>query len=238
MEHIKIKNLTYAFDETQFKLDAINLIINKGEFILFAGKNGSGKTTLLRHINGLIIPDKGDVYISGISVKKNRRKARQLAGMIFQDADTQIVGETVYEDIAFGPENFKMKREDINKRVQEALNAVGLTGFEHKRPDSLSGGEKRRLAIAGILAMKPEIIIFDEPFSNLDYDGILQIIEQIKLLIKEKKTILMATHDLEKVILYADKAVIMDSGKITAFGAPAKISAHLAQFGLILPSEG
>ncbi|MBW1615118.1 MAG: ABC transporter ATP-binding protein [Deltaproteobacteria bacterium] len=234
MEHIKIENLTYAFKENRFKLNKINLVINKGEFILFAGKNGSGKTTLLRHINGLIIPDKGDVYISGISVKKNRKKARKLAGMIFQDADAQIVGETVYEDVAFGPENLKIKRKDINQRVKEALKAVGLTEFEHKTSYNLSGGEKRRLAIAGILAMKPEIIIFDEPFSNLDYDGILQIIEQIKFLIKEKKTILMATHDLEKVVRYADKAVIMDNGKITAFGTPSEISEKLTQFGLVI----
>ena len=237
MEHIRIENLTYKFKENDFEIGRVDLIIEKGEFVLFAGRNGSGKTTLLRHINGLIIPDKGDVYISGISVKKNPKKARELVGMIFQDADTQIVGETVYEDTAFGPENLRMERDHIDERVKEALDAVGLTGFEDKRPHSLSGGEKRRLSIAGILSMKPEIIIFDEPFSNLDYDGISQVLEYITLLIKEKKTVLMATHDLEKVITYADKIVIMDKGRITDCGTPGETSAALEKFGVFLSSS-
>jgi biotin transport system ATP-binding protein len=144
--------------------------------VVVAGPNGSGKTTLIRHLNGLLLPTEGCVKVAGISVQKDPMRARRLVGMMFQDADSQIVGETVYGDVAFGPENLRLDNDQIRERVALALDVVGLKNFAEQRPHLLSGGEKRRLAIAGILAMEPKIIAFDEPFASLDYPGVKQVL--------------------------------------------------------------
>jgi biotin transport system ATP-binding protein len=155
--------------------------------------------------------------------------------MMFQDADSQIVGETVYEDVAFGPENLRLERSQIQNRVEIALRAVGLTRLAHQRPHLLSGGEKRRLAIAGILAMKPKVIVFDEPFSSLDYPGVKQILNHILALHQSGHTILVTTHDLEKIIAHADRLILMHSGKIVRDGIPAEIMCDVEAFGVRKP---
>ena len=160
-------------------LNGVSLEIAEGAFVVIAGANGSGKTTLLRHLNGLLRPTSGRVRVAGVEVAKDLLRARTRVGMMFQDAESQIIGETVYEDVAFGPENLKLERGEIERRVQEALTATGLVHLSEKRPHLLSGGEKRRLAIAGILAMQPRVIVCDEPFSNLDYAGVRQVLEEI-----------------------------------------------------------
>jgi biotin transport system ATP-binding protein len=236
MYAIEINNLSYKYLDKKFGIKDINLKIKKGEFVILAGPNGSGKTTLFRHLNALIKPDKGDVIILGESVKKNSIKPKKLVGMVFQDADAQIVGETVFSDVAFGPENLCMPRKEIDERVIKALNAVGLSDYSDKRPHTLSGGEKRRLAIAGILAMDSEIIVFDEPFSNLDYPGTVQVLKEIVKLRKQGKTILISTHDIEKVVFYADRIIIMDNGKIVDIGSPdEKFLKKLEKFGIKEP---
>ncbi|MBT8357526.1 MAG: energy-coupling factor ABC transporter ATP-binding protein, partial [Deltaproteobacteria bacterium] len=165
MNIIEIENLSHRFSDGKFGIQDINLTIPKGEFLVIGGQNGSGKTTLLKHLNGLLLPTTGTIKISGVEVSSHIKQARQMVGMVFQNADSQIVGETVYDDVAFGPENLCLDRQIVANRVFLALKAVGLTRHADKRPHLLSGGEKRRLSIAGILAMEPKIIVFDEPFS-------------------------------------------------------------------------
>jgi biotin transport system ATP-binding protein len=217
---IEIENLSHRFDDGTLAINGINLTIQKASFVVIAGPNGSGKTTLIRHLNGLLLPTIGAVRLDGIAVEKDLLRARQLVGMVFQDADSQIVGETVYADVAFGPENLRLHRSVIKKRVLHALDAVRLTDFADKAPHLLSGGEKRRLAIAGVLAMEPKVIAFDEPFSSLDYPGVKQVLQQMIRLHRSGRTIVVTTHDLEKVIAHAERLVLMQKGKIVRDGLP------------------
>jgi len=237
MNIIDIENLTHRFAGGRIALDGISLKIREGQFVVLAGCNGSGKTTLLRHLNGLLLPTSGTVTAAGIPVAENPAKARQMIGMVFQDADAQIIGETVYEDAAFGPENLKLSREAINDRVAHALEAVHLTGLEDSLPYQLSGGQKRRLAIAGVLAMNPRILVFDEPFSNLDYPGVKQVLRRIVLLHRQGHTIILATHDLEKVLPYTDRLIVMQNGKIVRDGNPADVLEGIEDFGVRPPRE-
>jgi len=241
MNIIEITDLSHTYQNecygnTGDGLNNINLSIKKGEFVIIAGANGSGKTTLLRHLNGLLKPDSGTVTVANISTLKNPAKARQVVGMVFQDADSQIVGETVYDDIAFGPENLCLSPNMIKSRVNAALLETDLLNLADRRPHTLSGGEKRKLAIAGILAMKPEIIVLDEPFSNLDYRGTKIVLKQIISLHKSGNcTILLSTHDIEKVIFHATRLIIMEAGKIVKNGVPNKIIPHLEKYGIREP---
>ncbi len=235
---IEIENLSHRFSDGTIGLDRISLSIRKGEFAVIAGRNGSGKTTLLRHLNGLLLPSSGTVRLAGISVSDDLLRARQIAGMVFQDADSQIVGETVADDVAFGPENLCLDRAEIKKRVAGALEAVELTAFADHQPYKLSGGEKRRLAIAGVLAMEPSVLIFDEPFSNLDYPGVRQVLRQILSLHGTGHTILLTTHDLEKVIAYSTRLIVMEKGKIARDGDPDKVLSGIESLGVRAPCAG
>jgi biotin transport system ATP-binding protein len=235
MNIIEIENLTHRFSDGTVGLDRINLKIQAGAFVVVAGPNGSGKTTLIRHLNGLLRPTRGCVKVAGVSVQKDLTRARRLVGMMFQDADSQIVGETVYEDVAFGPENLRLDHDQIHERVVLALDAVGLEDFAEQRPHLLSGGEKRRLAIAGILAMDPRVIAFDEPFASLDYPGVRQVLSQIITLHQAGHTILVITHDLEKVFAHAERLIVMQKGKIVRDGVPADIVSDIEAFGVRAP---
>jgi biotin transport system ATP-binding protein len=235
MNIIEIENLTHRFADGTLGIEGINLSIREGSFVVIAGHNGSGKTTLLRHLNGLLLPSDGNVRLAGMLVEEDLLKARQFVGMMFQDADSQIVGETVYEDVAFGPENLRLERVEIKRRVTNALHAVGLQDFVEQRPHLLSGGEKRRLAIAGILSMEPRVVVFDEPFASLDYPGIQQVLQHILNLHQAGHTILVATHDVEKIIAHADRMIIMQGGKIVRDGKPVDIVGDLEDFGVRKP---
>ncbi|MDJ0984690.1 MAG: ATP-binding cassette domain-containing protein [Desulfobacterales bacterium] len=235
MDIIAIENLQHRFSNGTLGLDQINLNIEAGAFVVVAGPNGSGKTTLIRHLNGLLQPTSGRVFVEGVSVQKDLLRARRLVGMMFQDADSQIVGETVRDDVAFGPENLRLDVDQINARVSAALEAVGLKDYANRRPHMLSGGEKRRLAIAGILAMEPKVIVFDEPFASLDYPGVKQVLKQILALHQGGHTIIVITHDLEKVLAHADRLVIMQNGKIVKDGAPAEILGDIETYGVRAP---
>ena len=168
MNIIEIDNLSHRFADGTLGLDGINLNIREGAFVVIAGHNGSGKTTLLRHLNGLLLPTSGTVRLAGIPVEKDLLRSRQFVGMMFQDADSQIVGETVYADVAFGPENLRLERGAIKSRVSNALGAVGLADLADQRPHLLSGGEKRLVSLATVLAMEPEVLLLDEPSTGLD----------------------------------------------------------------------
>jgi biotin transport system ATP-binding protein len=211
MDIIEIENLSHRFENGTLGLDCINLQIREGAFVIVAGPNGSGKTTLIRHLNGLLLPTAGSVQLTGVSVQQ------------------------VYEDVAFGPENLQLDRGQISKRVKQALIAVGLTDFADQSPHLLSGGEKRRLAIAGILAMEPKVIAFDEPFASLDYPGVKQVLQQILALHRSGHTILVVTHDLEKVIAHADRLIIMQKGQVVGDGKPAEIVNAVEAFGVRAP---
>lgn len=232
---IEICDLEHRFADGTVGLAGISLTIADGEFVIITGPNGSGKTTLIRHLNGLLKPSKGYVHIDGLNAANDGRKLRQLVGMVFQDADSQIVGETVFDDVAFGPENLKLSPNEVLQRVTLALQAVGLEALANKSCHLLSGGEKRRLAIAGVLAMQPRVIIFDEPFANLDYGGVQQVLRQLTALHQAGRTIIVTAHDLEKVIAHADRLIILHSGELRANGAPQQMIEQLSKFGIRPP---
>jgi energy-coupling factor transporter ATP-binding protein EcfA2 len=216
-------------------LKGINLTVSDGEFLLVCGPNGSGKTTLVRLLCGLIKPSAGVVRINGLDSPHDSREIRRLVGMVFQDADSQIVGETVREDIAFGPENLGLSSEEIHERVGWALRVMGLESLSEKPCYLLSGGEKRRLSIAGVLAMKPRIILFDEPFSHLDYSGIREVLKCMIYLHHEGHTLVVTTHDVEKVITHADRMAILNHGELKASGLPDELVTKLNHYGIRPP---
>lgn len=232
---IEIKNLTHNYQKNHPSIENITFSVSKGEFIVIAGKNGSGKTTLFKLLNGLLTATSGEVFIHGKSVAKNSIFARKNLGLVFQDPDTQIVGETVFDDAAFGPENLRLPRNEIKKRVVLILKKLGLFHLKDRNPATLSGGEKRRLAIAGILSMNTEILVLDEPFSNLDFSGTLELLSYIKLLSNSGHTILIATHELEKIIFHATRLIIMDKGKIIGDDKPLKLIKKVEKFGIKEP---
>jgi biotin transport system ATP-binding protein len=235
MAIIETKKLCHRFADGTLALADVTLCFEEGEFTVIAGANGSGKTTLLRHFNGLLLPGSGSVTVDGLAVEKDLSKTRQKVGMVFQDADSQIVGETVYDDVAFGPENLGLPRTQIDRRVRRALGVVGLAGQEDKRPHHLSGGEKRRLAIAGVLAMEPGVLLMDEPFSNLDYPATCRVLDQILELHRSGHTVIITTHDLEKVVAHAQRLVVMTAGRVVQDGAPDKVVAGIERFGIRPP---
>ena len=232
MSIIEIENLSHRFADGTIALKDVSLTVESGSLIVIAGCNGSGKTTLLKHINGLITPQFGNVRVANVDVRKYPEKAHRTAGMVFQDSDSQIVGETVYADTAFGPENMKFSRQEIHRRVTHALAAVGLSELAEQPPHLLSGGEKRRLSIAGVLSMQPKIIMFDEPFSNLDYPGVQQVLQQMVRLKQTGHTLVITTHELEKVLNIADRLIILSNGKIVADGLPQEINRQVERYGV------
>lgn len=235
---IEVVALSHRFSDGTLGLDQISLKVRKGEFIVIAGRNGSGKTTLLRHLNGLLLPTSGTVRLDGMSVSDDIPRARQTVGYVFQDADSQIVGQTVAEDAAFGPENLCLDRAEIKRRVAAALAVTGLTDFADHSPCKLSGGEKRRLALAGVLAMESQVLIFDEPFSNLDYPGVRQVLKQIIFLHKSGRTVLLSTHDLDKVIAHAGRLIVMKEGRIVKDGNPCEVIEGIENLGVRAPALG
>ena len=235
MDIIEITRLFHRFPDGTQSLADVNLSVRDDDFVVIAGANGSGKTTLLRHLNGLLSPESGTVTVCGVSVKKDPLAVRKLVGMVFQDADSQIIGDTVYDDVCFGPENLRLTRDEVEIRARKALADVNLTGSEEKSPHNLSGGEKRRLAIAGVLAMSPRVLLLDEPFSNLDYPATRTVLEQIRQLHEAGHTIIVTTHDLEKVISYANRLVVMEHGRIVLDGRPETVINDIEKYGIRPP---
>ncbi len=245
---VKIENLSYVYNPgTPFEikaLDHINLEIEKGEFIGLIGHTGSGKSTLIQHLNGLIKPTKGKIFIQDIDITSknaNLREVRQKVGLVFQYPEHQLFEETVYEDIAFGPKNLGLNKDEVEARVKDAM---GFTGLEFERlkdrsPFELSGGQKRRVAIAGVLAMKPEVLILDEPTAGLDPRGRDEILREIQeIYIKEGTTIILVSHSMEDIAKLVNRIIVMHKGKIKMDGEPKKIFKHseeLESMGLDIP---
>ncbi len=232
---ITIEELSHIYPDGTEALQSISLQIPRGELLLFCGSNGSGKTTLLRHLNGLLKPTRGRVLLDGMEVSDHSREVVTRVGMVFQDPDSQILGETVWEDIAFGPENLGLQRDEVHARVQTALELTELQAMAHKSCLWLSGGERKRLAIAGILALGPETLVLDEPFANLDYPSTQQVLTQIVRLHAAGHTILLSTHDIEKVVAHVDRIAVLAAGELKLLGAPEAVLPELAVYGVRPP---
>lgn len=223
---LEAKNISYSYDNDTQALKNINLKIKHGEMVAILGKNGAGKSTLFLHFNGIYEPDKGEILVDGEKLKYNKKallKCRQKVGIVFQNPDNQIFAPSVEEDIAFGPLNLKLPMDEVQHRVEEALKRVGMEGFEKRAPHHLSGGQKKRVAIAGILAMKPEIMVLDEPTAGLDPQGALNIMNLLSKLNKEGITIVISTHDVDLVSQYVNKIFVMADGEIIGDGTPKEI---------------
>lgn len=206
-------------------VDAVDLNVEQGQFIAILGHNGSGKSTLAKHLNAILLPTDGTVYVDGKDTKDQEKlwEIRQTAGMVFQNPDNQIIGTVVDEDVAFGPENMGMPSEKIKSRVKEGLQTVGMWEYRHRSPNKLSGGQKQRVAIAGVVAMHPKCIVLDEPTAMLDPVGRKEVIQAARRLNKEDGvTIILITHYMEEVI-HADHVIVMDQGKVLMQGTPREV---------------
>lgn len=212
-------------------IDQVDLDIQEGQFIAVLGHNGSGKSTLAKHINGLLVPSEGTLWVDHMdtSSPEDIWKIRQKAGMVFQNPDNQIIGTVVEEDVGFGPENLGVPTEDIWKRVDASLEAVGMTAYRHHSPNKLSGGQKQRVAIAGVMAMRPKCIVLDEPTAMLDPNGRKEVLRAVRELNqKEKVTVILITHYMEEVV-WADDVYVMDKGRIVMHGTPREIFSNVDQ---------
>ncbi|WP_319508763.1 energy-coupling factor transporter ATPase [uncultured Methanolobus sp.] len=235
---ICINNLTFRYPDGTLALDSVDLNIHKGEFVAIVGKNGCGKSTILRHMNGLLLPTEGSVIVKGMDTSDpfSLLKIRHTAGMVFQDPGSQFIGMTVEEDVAFGPENLALPPEKIQSLVNRSLREVGMLEHRNHTPRTLSGGQKQKVAFASVLAMEPEVILFDEVTSMLDSNTRKDILDIIKKLHKNGTTVVYVTHRLEELV-YADRLVVMDKGCIIHDGNPRAILSkeNPVSFGFDLP---
>ena len=227
-------------EEVNRAIDGVDVDIKKGDFVAVLGHNGSGKSTLAKHVNGLLLPTEGTVWGGDMDTRDEEHiwDVRKTAGMVFQNPDNQIIGNIVEEDVGFGPENIGVPTEEIWKRVEESLKAVGMTAYRLQSPNKLSGGQKQRVAIAGVMAMKPECIILDEPTAMLDPNGRREVIRTIHELNRaEGITVLLITHYMEEAI-EADRIIVMDDGRIVMDGQPREIFSRVKELkshGLDVP---
>ena len=237
---IKIKDLVFEYirrdEEGNVEgitkaVDAVSLDIKQGDFVAILGHNGSGKSTLAKHMNAILYPSEGTVWVDGKDTmeEENVWDIRQTAGMVFQNPDNQIIGQIVEEDVGFGPENMGVGTKEIWERVEESLKAVGMYEFRKHSPNKLSGGQKQRVSIAGVIAMHPKCIILDEPTAMLDPKGRKEVIRAVRALNDvEKITVILITHYMEEVI-YADKVYVMDKGKVTMHGTPKEVFSRVEE---------
>lgn len=241
---IRVENLFHRYDEdTLWVLEDINLEIREGEFIGLAGHTGSGKSTLVQMLNGLLKPTRGKIYFRGQDIHQDRgrlKQIRQKVGLVFQYPEHQLFEETVYADVAFGPKNLSLSDDEVQRRVFKALSLVGLEEDILKRsPFRLSGGQKRKVAIAGVLAMEPEVLILDEPSAGLDPEGRNQILKQIKQLHQEQGlTVVLISHRMEEIASLVERIFIMNRGKIALTGRPGEVFMEkelLRSIGLDVP---
>ena len=237
---VKVENLVFEYirrDENnevigvEMALDHLTFQVNKGEFVAILGQNGSGKSTLAKHINAILLPGEGTVYVDGIDTRDDGMlwKIRQRAGMVFQNPDNQIVQNVVEDDVGFGPENLGFSTEEIWRRAEEALKKVGMYGNRKASPNNLSGGQKQRVAIAGVLAMKPKCIVFDESTAMLDPAGREQVMEAVKEINKKEViTVLWVTHFMDEAA-QADRILVMNEGKLVMSGRPKEVFSQTEQ---------
>jgi len=222
---IEARNVFFSYDRGQGPiLKDINLDVHEGRYVGIIGPNGCGKTSLLRHLDGLLIPDEGKILVDNMNTRNSRdlRKIRQTVGLVFQNPDTQIVGTTVEEDVSFGPGNLMLPSVEIKRRVNRALETVGMEKHAARAPHTLSSGEKQLVAIAGVLAMNPRYIAFDEPTAYLDPSARKRVLEVMRTLHREGITVIHVTHHMDEIV-HADEVLVMEKGTITARGKPGEI---------------
>ena len=241
---IEIKDLAYAYPDEQENerrvFEGLSLNIEQGSFVAILGHNGCGKSTLAKHLNAILLPEGGSVTVYGLDTKNdaNLLAIRQQVGMVFQNPDNQIVSNVVEEDVAFAPENLGVPSAEIQKRVDDALDAVGMLGYKKHAPHLLSGGQKQRVAIAGVLAMRPKTIVLDEPTAMLDPQGRTEVVSIVQKLSREQNiTVVLITHHMDEAAV-ADRVIAMDDGKIIADGTPKEVFTQielLQSVGLTVP---
>ena len=234
MEMIQTEKLVYEYEKrdeegnvigTSRAIDEVDIEAKEGQFIAILGHNGSGKSTLAKHLNAILMPTEGSVWVNGKNTSNPDElwNVRQSAGMVFQNPDNQIIGTVVEEDVGFGPENLGVPTDEIWQRVEESLKAVGMIEYRHHSPNKLSGGQKQRVAIAGVVAMEPKCIVMDEPTAMLDPVGRREVLKTVHKLRKQKKvTVILITHYMEEVV-DADKIFVMDHGKVVMEGSQKEI---------------
>ena len=233
-EMVQAKSLVYEYKKYDEEgretdviraVDEVSLQVEKGDFVAILGHNGSGKSTLAKHMNAILTPTGGTMWVDGKDTRDEDRlwEIRQSAGMVFQNPDNQIIGTIVEEDVGFGPENMGVPTKEIWERVEESLKAVNMLKYRHHSPNKLSGGQKQRVAIAGVVAMHPRCIVLDEPTAMLDPNGRKEVIRAVRALNEvEEITVILITHYMEEVI-YADKVIVMDQGRVVMEGTPREI---------------
>ena len=224
--HLETKDLTFTYPDGTQALKKVNIQIKKGEKIAIMGPNGAGKSTLFSHFNGLTEPTSGHVEVAGEKIifeKDKLLEVRQKVGIVFQDPNDQLFAPTVKEDVAFGPMNLGLEHDEVERRIEESLKMVGMEGFEEKTPHHLSGGQQKRVAIAGIIAMRPEIMILDEPTAGLDPEGVDKVLNILNDLNREGISIIISSHDIEMVSQFAEKIFILYNGEIIDSGDKQKI---------------
>ena len=234
---LKLENLSFGFEKTKPILTDISFTIARGSFTLITGPNGSGKSLLLKCIKGLLKPNSGNIWLDDIDVTRSSKKRLTAIGLVFQDAETQIVGQTVERDILFGLENLELPLSAQQERLAAVVQLLDLSKQRKQRPRTLSGGEKRRLSIAGVLVMQPKLLIMDEPFANLDYPSVVQVLKTLLQLKKEGHTIILVSHEVEKILAYTDDVIILSEGKVAAQGPPSSVRSLFTQHGVYVPLD-
>ena len=244
---LEVRNLSHTYSVgTPFEhkaLENISFVVERGEFVGIIGHTGSGKSTLMQHLNGLLKPESGEILLDGVDIwsnKKITRESRFHVGLVFQYPEYQLFEETVYKDIAFGPKNMGLKQAEVDRRVREAAKLVGLTDEQLEiSPFDLSGGQKRRVAIAGVIAMEPEVLVLDEPTAGLDPEGREEVLRNIEAYRKSKNaTIMMVSHSMNDVARLADRLLVMNDATLAMEGTPAQVftkAQELVDMGLDIP---
>lgn len=235
MTLLEARGLSHRFPDRNWGLREVDFKILDDEFLVVAGINGSGKTLLMHHLLGLVSPTSGTISYRGRPINRVLDELRQRVGLVFQNPETQFLGSSVTEDVAFGLEYSGRSAHEIEQRVSRALRRMSISHLADRRPFFLSGGEQRKVAIAGLLARDPEILILDEPFIGLDYPGVRSILEALLDLKNERRTIVVITHDIEKVLAHAQRLVVMKDGRIVESGEPERIAASLESHEIRCP---
>ena len=235
---LDISGVSHRFDDGSWGLQEISFSLEREDFLIIAGKNGSGKTILMKHLNGLLEPTSGTIAYRGRTIFDDLKKTRRAVGMVFQNPDTQIVSHTVREEIAFGLENLKLPADEIPGKVESAARALEMDHLLDRRTYTLSGGEKRKLTIAGVLVMEPEIIVLDEPLAGLDMPGIREVLLLLRRLHREGHAIVVISHEMAKILGLATKILLLDDGRQVYHGSPQGIIGRLDEHGVKGPGAG
>ncbi len=241
MHIIETQRLCYRYPEGTTALSGVDFIVQRGEAVAVLGANGAGKTTLLKHLNGLLTPTSGRVLVAGEEItKENLLWVRRLVGLVFQNPDEQLFAPSVAEDVAFGPRNLGLSEDVVQHRVEEALRLVGMQGYEERAPHHLSYGEKKRVAIAGVLAMEPQVLVLDEPTSGLDPAGAEELVALLRRLRRLGMSLVIATHDVDIVPELVDRVYLLHRGRVVAVGTAEEVftqvlAASPAKYNLRLP---